>query len=61
MKIATIVSLLVVAIISTNPGILIGVPLPYRFPINSLVSLPIPIANFNVMETEFTNVEIREL
>lgn len=57
----TLLSLLITLAFATNPGILIGVPLPYKFPINSLVDLPIPLSNFNVMETEFTNVEIREL
>ena len=60
MKIA-IALFLVISVLSTNPGILIGVPLPYRLPINSLVNVPISVPNFNVMETEFTNVEIRQL
>lgn len=50
MKVA-IVALLVIAALTTNPGILIGVPLPYDLPIDTLVSLPISIGNFNVMET----------
>lgn len=57
----TILLLLAILGITTNPGILIGVPLPYRFPMSSLIKPPIDVANFTVMETEFTNIQIRQL
>jgi hypothetical protein len=56
-----ILALLAIYVFTTNPGILIGIPLPYSFPLASFVNVPISITNFNVMETEFTNVEIRDL
>ena len=36
---------------ATNPGILIGVPLPYRFPLNSFIKPPLEVPSFNVMDT----------
>jgi hypothetical protein len=42
-------------VLCINPGIVVGIPLPYNLP-NQNIPLPYSLENFTIQSAEFTNV-----